>query len=183
MSQTLASQTAADTPLSAERLAQIQEAFAKNPTTMTVQLARQFGIPERDVLRALPEGRAVELDAARWQDLLGAFAPLGQVHVIVSNGSATLESFGQFGNISSWGGYVNVQTKSLDMHIRQNAIGSVFAVKKQSHMDGVETLSVQFFNHEGHSAFKVFLTFGSKPPTDERTAQHQAICDSFRPAR
>ena len=66
---------------------------------------------------------AVELDATRWEELLRRFESLGQVHVIVTNGAVTLESFGQFGNFSTFGEYFNVQTKSLDMHIRHARLG------------------------------------------------------------
>ena len=78
-------------------------------------------------------------------ELVRAFETLGDVHVIVTNGSVTLESFGRFGNFSSFGEsdhrYFNVQTKSLDMHIRPATIAAVFAVEKPGHMDGVRTLS------------------------------------------
>ena len=35
---------------------------------MTLQLARDLGVPEVEVIRALPDDRAVELDATRWED-------------------------------------------------------------------------------------------------------------------
>ncbi|HEX5269796.1 MAG TPA: ChuX/HutX family heme-like substrate-binding protein [Gemmataceae bacterium] len=136
---------------------------------MTLQLARDLGVPEAEVVRALPEGRSVELDIARWQEIVGAFEDLGSVHVIVSNGATTLEAKGQFGGFSMWGDFFNVQTGSLDMHIRWPELGSAFAVEKRSHMnEDVSTLSVQFFDRAGHSAFKVFLNFGGKPSPERR---------------
>jgi putative hemin transport protein len=111
--------------------------------------------------------------------LIRSLAAFGKVHVIVSNGAATLEANGQFGNFSTMGGFFNVQTKSLDMHIRWREIGAVFAVEKPGQMDSRKTLSFQFFDRSGHSAFKVFLGFGASIPADkaERFAQ---IRDSFR---
>jgi len=157
----------------------VAAALATNPNAMTMQLARDLGVPEAHVLRGLPAGRAVELDVARWEELIRSFEAFGAVHVIVSNGAVTLESKGQFGNFSTWGEFFNVQTK-LDMHIRWGRLAAAFAVEKPGHLDGVPTLSVQFFDADGHSAFKVFLTFGGKPPTPERRAQFEAVRDRFR---
>jgi putative hemin transport protein len=158
----------------------VRAALADNPGAMTLQLAREHGVPEAEVIRVLPPERAVELDVARWQELLERLPALGQVHVIVSNGAATLESVGTFGGFSTWGEFFNVQTKSLDMHIRWPNLGAVFAVEKPSHMTGINTLSIQFFDRAGASAFKVFLTFGSKAPTAEQAAQFARLRDDFK---
>ncbi len=157
----------------------VREALARNPGIMTLQLARELGAPEAEIVRALPDGRALELDAGRWEELLRAFETLGQLHVIVSNGAATIEAVGQFGGFSTWGEYFNVQTKTLDMHIRWPQLGSVFAVEKRSHMnDEVTTLSVQLFDRAGQAAFKVFLNFGGKP-TAERRGQFAELRGRF----
>jgi putative heme iron utilization protein len=148
---------------------QVQEALKRNPGAMTMQLARELGVPEADVVRALPGGRAVELDAGRWEEVIRSFEALGPVHVIVSNGAATIEAVGQFGGFSTWQEFFNVQTASLDMHIRWPQLGAAFAVEKRSHMnDEVTTLSVQFFDRAGQAAFKVFLNFGGKPSEQRR---------------
>lgn len=146
----------------------LRATILENPNQMTMQLARKFGVPEVEVLRAFPQGRAVELDEKRWEELIRGFADFGKVHVIVSNGGATLEANGDFGEFSTTGDFFNVQTKSLDMHIRWPEIGAIFAVEKPSHMDGVNTLSFQFFDRAGHAAFKVFLGLGGAPPAKAR---------------
>lgn len=164
-------------------VARIRAAIAQNPRKMTVQLARELGVPELDVIRAMPAGSVTELDASRWEELVRSFESLGDVHVIVSNGAVTLEAFGRFGNFSSFGEgegrYFNVQTKSLDMHVRGATIGAVFAVEKPGHMDGVKTLSCQFFHRDGFAAFKVFLTFGGAAPPPHRVEQFEGIRAKF----
>src|SRR5262245_53339190 len=130
---------------------------------MTLQLARSLGVPEVEVVRAFPEGRAVELDLARWEEIFRALEAVGKAHVIVSNGSVTCEVVGQFGGFSTWGEFFNVQSKSLDLHIRGARLGSAFAVEKPSHMDGGRTLSFQLYDAAGDSALKVFLNFGGEP--------------------
>ncbi len=158
----------------------IREAYLANPRAMAVQLARQLGVPEVEVVRAMPDEQAVELDASRWEQLLRDFEPLGNVHVVCTNGAVTIEAFGQFGNFSTWGDYFNVQTKSLDMHIQFKKLAHVFAVQKPSHMDGVNTLSVQFFDPAGSSAFKVFLTFGGKAPPANKVQAFEQLRDRYR---
>jgi putative hemin transport protein len=150
-------------------------AARNDDSTGTADRIRAAFVPEVEVLRALPDGMSTELDASRWEELLRALEPLGNLHVIVTNGAVTLESFGQFGNFSTFGAgegrYFNVQSKSLDMHIRPAALAAAFAVEKPGHMDGVNTLSFQFYDREGAAAFKVFLTFGgSAPPAEKREA-------------
>ena len=156
----------------------LRAAIADNPGQMTPQLARQFGVPEVEVLRAYPAGRAVELDLGRWRELIESFEGFGVVHVIVSSGGATLEVEGQFGRFSTWGEYFNVQTDSLDMHIRWRELGTAFAVEKPSHMNSVATLSFQFFDKAGAASFKVFLNFGAAP-SPERAARFAELRERF----
>ena len=161
----------------------IRAAFAANPRKMTLQLCRELGVCEEQVIRALPEGMAIELDASRFEELVRAFEPLGNVHVIVTNAACTLESFGTFGSFSTFGEYFNVQSKTIDMHIRPAEIGAIFAVEKPGHMDGVNTLSFQFYDRAGAAAFKVFLTFGGSAPKPERVTQFNELRHRFRLVR
>jgi putative heme iron utilization protein len=159
---------------------QIEAALQSGPSQMTLQIARRLGVPEMEVIRAFPDNRATELDLARWEELLRSLEDLGNVHVIVSNGCVTSEVIGQFGGFSTWGEFFNVQSKSLDMHIRWKRLAAAFAVEKPGHMDGVNTLSVQFYDSDGNAAFKVFLTFGGPEPAPERVAQFRELRERFR---
>jgi putative hemin transport protein len=158
----------------------MQEAVRNNLRKMTPQLAREWNVPEVEILRAYPADRAVELDLNRWEELLRSLEALGKVHVIVSSPGATLEAVGDFGNFSTWGPFFNVQTKSLDMHIRWQELAAAFAVCKPGHMDGAETVSFQFFDRGGSAAFKVFLSFGGDTLTPERTDAFNRLRDRFR---
>ena len=157
----------------------IQAAIRENPSQMTMLLAQQLGVPEVEVVRAFPDDRAVELDAQRWEELIRSLEAFGKVHVIVSNGATTLEANGEFGGFSTTGDFFNVQTASLDMHVRWRQIGAVFAVEKPGHLDGQKTLSFQFFDRSGHSAFKVFLGFGGSV-SPEKTERFVQVRDAFR---
>jgi putative heme iron utilization protein len=163
----------------AERAERIRAAVAAEPGEMTLRLASRLGVPEVEVIRALPDGRAVELDLARWRELFGELAGLGEVHVIVSNAAATCETTGTFGGFSDFEEFFNVQSGSLDLHIRPARLGAVFAVRKPSHLTGVATLSVQFFDLHGDAAMKVFLNFGGKP-SPQRLAWFDDVTRRFR---
>lgn len=162
----------------AERL---REAIRQQPDRMTLQVAREFGVPEVEVVRMFPNDRVMELDAARWEDLIRNFESFGPVRVLVSNGAATIEVVGQFGGFSTTGEFFNVQTDSLDMHIRWQELTAAFAVEKPGHMDGRATYSFQFFDRVGAAAFKVFLNFGD-PLAPERLHLFLRLRDEFRAA-
>jgi putative hemin transport protein len=165
--------------LPADRVTAIRAAVRQNPSKMTLQHAAELGAPEVEIIRALPDGWAVELDASRWEELIRSFEGLGELHVIVSNGAATLEAVGCFGGFSVWGEFFNVQTDTLDMHIRYRELGAVFAIEKPSHMNGVATLSFQFYDRGGAAALKVFLNFGGKANA-ERVAAFERLRGQLR---
>jgi putative heme utilization carrier protein HutX len=156
----------------------IRAAVEKNPRKMTLQLARDLGVPEVEVIRAFPPDRVTELEIARWEELLRSLEQLGQVRVLVSNGAATIEVDGQFGGFSTAGEFFNVQTDTLDMHIRWRELAAVFAVEKPGHMDGMGTRSFQFFDQTGAAAFKIFLNFGG-PIAPEREAKFIELRSKF----
>ena len=162
-----------------ERNQAIREAYNQDRSQMTLMLAHQLRVAEVDILRALEGDTAHELDFARWEEIIRAFEALGEVTVIVSNGSTTIESFGQFGGFSNAQGFLNVRSKSLDMHIRGWELASVFAFRKPSHLDKHESLSFQFFDKRGNSAFKVFLNFGGKDPAPELVEAYNELIGRF----
>ncbi len=158
----------------------LQAAIAAHPSKMTLQLSRDFAVPEVEVIRAFPDNRSVELNVKRWEEIIRDLEAFGTVHVIVSNGAATIEAVGAFGNFSTWGEFFNVQTKTLDMHIRYAELGAILAVEKPSHMSGINTLSIQFFDRRGDAAMKVFLNFGTGEPDSRLSASFAELRERFR---
>jgi putative hemin transport protein len=170
-----------DTGRQGQAAERIREAVRRQPRKMTLQLARELGVPEVEVLRAFPAERAVELDVARWEELMRGFEALGPVRVLVSNGATTVEVVGRFGGFSTTGEYFNVQSESLDLHVRWRELAAAFAVEKPGHLDGLATHSVQFFDRSGAAALKVFVNFG-EPLTPERSRLFGQLRDRFRAA-
>jgi putative heme utilization carrier protein HutX len=157
----------------------IRAAIQKNPQKMTLQLARDLGVPEVEIIRAFPTDRVMELDISHLEGLLRRFEALGSVRVLVSNSATTIEVDGTFGGFSMAGEFFNVQTDSLDMHIRWEQLAAVFAVEKPGHMDGMATRSFQFFDKTGAAAFKIFLNFGG-PIAPEREAMFIELRSKFK---
>jgi putative heme iron utilization protein len=162
-----------------ERLIAIREAYNADRSQMTMMLAHQLRVPEVDILHALEGDTARELDFSRWEELIRGFEPLGNVTVILSNGAATIEVFGQFGKFTNKEGFLNVRTDSLDMHIRGWELASAFAFSKPSHLDKHESLSFQFFDRRGAAAFKVFLNFGGSEPSPQLRESYEALIAKF----
>lgn len=160
----------------------IRNAFNEDRSQMTMMLAHKLRVPEVEIIRALDGDTSYELDFARWEEIIRAFEALGDVTVIVSNGATTIEAFGQFGGFSNKDGFLNVRSKSLDMHIRGWELASVFAFRKPSHLDKHESLSIQFFDRRGNSAFKVFLNFGGKDPAPELVQTYTELIGKFKKA-
>lgn len=165
--------------LTTERMQTIRDAFNSDRSQMTLMLAQKLNIPEVEIIRSLEGDIAHELDFVRWEEIIRAFETLDNVHVIVSNGATTIEAFGQFGNFTNTDGFLNIRTKSLDMHIRSWELASVFAFSKPSHLDRHESLSFQFFDRRGNAAFKVFLNFGGKDPDSQLMHTYRDLIKKF----
>jgi putative hemin transport protein len=160
----------------------LREAIEQQPRKMTQQLAREFAVPELEVIRAFPDNRATELAITAWEEIIRRIEALGAVRVLVSNEAATIEVVGQFGGFSTTGEFFNVQSGTLDLHIRWRELASAFAVEKPGHIDGLATYSVQFYNRTGAAAFKVFLNFGELL-APERLRLFCLIRDEFQATR
>jgi putative hemin transport protein len=157
----------------------IRDAVQRNPRKMTMQLARDLGVPEVEVIRAMTPQRATELDVTSWEELIRGFEAFGPVRVLVSNGGATIEAVGEFGGFSTTGEFFNVQSESLDMHIRWEKLAAAFTVEKPGHMDGAATYSFQVYDQAGAAVFKVFLNFGA-PIKPAQHARFIALRDKFK---
>jgi putative heme iron utilization protein len=155
--------------------------FDRKPLAMTLMAAQQLGLPEAQVLRALVGRGATELDPGVLEDILQDLSGWGRCHVIVSNRGATLEAYGEFGNLSRTGPFLNVQTPTLDMHLRPEAIRAVFCLDKRGHQDGQPIHTVQCYDAEGASVFKVvMLRFGeAKQYSPDQEAAYASLQTRF----
>ncbi len=131
----------------------IAQKIAVNPKIKIAHLATSLGCSEVEVLRAWPNDEVCELDARRAEEIIRALEKLDVVYVVVKNASCVSETFGIFGGFSRSGPFLNVATESLHLHLRVEKIATIFALVPQN--GGMPSL--QFFDSEEASCFKVFL--------------------------
>ena len=158
-------------PIEPELADRIRNDLRAHPDAMLLELARTHQVPELAILGLLGPPRAVPLDATRWTELMEALPELGSVRVLASNSGVTMETRGRFGGFSRTGDYFNVQTSTLDLHLRGSAIGGAMAVEKPSHQTGRPTASIQLFDHDGAAILKIFLLFGEDDGAEDPRRQ------------
>jgi putative heme iron utilization protein len=149
--------------LSPERAAATRAELAARPDAMTRELARTHGVPKYTMRALLEPPRVIALDHLRWEALLRGLAALGDVRVLVSNGGVTLESHGMLGGFSRTGPYFNVQTSSIDLHVRWEQIAGILAVEKPSHQPGHPTASVNSFEPQCRRFSRSFCCSANGP--------------------
>ena len=138
---------------------QVREYFSRKPSAMTLMAARDLGLPEAEVLRALG---ATELKPDAFENVMEALKGWGRVHVIVSNRGATMEARGEFGNYSRSGPFLNVEYKGLDLHLRPEGIAAIFLFEKPAHTDGRTTRMLQFYDRQGDAVMKAVCPEGKE---------------------
>ncbi|MEQ8821842.1 MAG: hemin-degrading factor [Sumerlaeia bacterium] len=129
-----------------------------NPSIKTAMLADALGVREDDVLRAMPDGYATELDPAQAEAIVREIELLGTLYVVVRNPMTVIEVTGKFGGFSQSGPFFNVATERLHMHLRLDRVAAIFAVQPPAKDDaGPSMTSIQFFDADGASGLKTFL--------------------------
>ena len=66
---------------------------------MTQQLAREWGVPELEVIRAFPDDRATELAITGWEDIIRRIEALGAVRVCDAAGAGEVERLAAVGPV------------------------------------------------------------------------------------
>lgn len=153
-------------------ISRVEDYFRRKPVAMTLAAARDLGVPEAEVIRALEGKGGTELDPAAFEPVIRALEAFGTCHVIVSNRGATLECRGAFGNFSRTGPFFNVETPTLDMHLRPEAVGSLFCVEKRGHADGKPIRMVQCYDRQGDSIMKAVVPAGQEAGYEALRARH-----------
>ena len=131
--------------------------LAANPGVKTGMMADSLGVPEADILRAMPPGHATELLIKDMAAFIPGLEKLGLVYFVTRNGGCVCEIRGRFGGFSRSGPFLNVNGDGLHLHVRPDRIATVFHVNPPSSGDKPAWPSLQFFLADGSMTFKVFL--------------------------
>ncbi len=137
-----------------EKIARKLEA---NPGLKTGMLADTLGVPEAEVLRAMPGGYANELKVKDIEAFITGLEKLGLVYFVTRNPACVAEIKGRFGGFSKSGPFFNVMGDGIHLHLRTDRIASIFHVSPPVREGKPAWPSLQFFQQDGAVAFKFFL--------------------------
>ncbi len=129
----------------------------------TGEIARTLGVNEVDVLRAFPEGTAVELSAEKFLPLMKELSTWGTLRLIVLHHGSVFEIKGSIPEGKEGMGYYNLHSPDSPIggHLRmkdsegRSFLGPIFLVTKP--FRGKTSYCIQFYNAENLSMFKLFL--------------------------
>jgi putative hemin transport protein len=140
---------------------EIREWFRKDPSRMTMVASRHFDVAEGEVIGALVgEWPLTELRVDAFREIMEALQKVGMVRIFVRSRAAVMECDGNLGEakFSNTGPFFNIDGGGIDMHIMSKEIARIYALEKKSHMNPDDhTYSIQFYDNNGDSAFKIFL--------------------------
>lgn len=152
-----------------DRLAAARAALAAKPDGIIENVARDNGVPPRDVLAMLPAGESVAAPAdafeAIWTDVTG----WGEILFIVNTPDIVLECHGKLVPGTAGHGWFNVHGDSpIGGHIKASNCSEICLVDRKFH--GRRSMSIQFFNAAGEAMFKIFV---------RRDAQRELLPDQI----
>jgi putative heme utilization carrier protein HutX len=139
----------------ADKMARVRQMLAEKPDSVVELVAREVGVPSRVVLEETPADQRTAIAAehfeAVWQELATWGAVLFLLHtpdiVLECEGSLPVGSFGH--------GYYNIHGDSpIGGHIKASNCQAIYLVDRSGSR---RSCSVQFFNGQGETMFKVFV--------------------------
>lgn len=135
----------------------IRKALKESKTPYTAFVARDLGIPERDIFKALPPEECTELDSAKLPEIMTELGKCASVLLIVKSGGAVLEIESSISKQAASRGYYNVMGEPAHMHIMPHGMDAIFAVHREPGSGKPMKFAVQFFDPEGKPALKIYL--------------------------
>lgn len=141
----------------AEKLERIRQAIAEKPDGILETLAVQFAVPVQTVIECIPGDGVIRIDASRFVDVLTDIAEWGDITFIVHTKDAIVEFSGPMPQGRIGHGMYNLQGggAGLSGHLRPENCNSILLVRRP--FMGMETMSVQFFNADGETIFKIYV--------------------------
>jgi putative heme utilization carrier protein HutX len=152
-----------------DRLAAARAALAAKPDGVIENVAREHGVPVRDVLAMLPAGESVAAPGSAFEDIWNDVTGWGEILFIVNTPDVVLECHGPLVKGSSGHGWFNVHGDSpIGGHLKASNCTEVCFVDRKFH--GRRSLSIQFYNGAGEAMFKIFV---------RRDAQRELLPDQI----
>lgn len=140
----------------AEKIERITQAIAEKPDGILETLATQYGVPIQSVLECLPSG-ITRVDGRHFVDVLKDIAHWGDITFICHSKDAIIEFSGPLPQGEMGHGMYNLRggAGGLSGHLRPENCAAIFFVSRM--FMGMETRSIQFFNADGDTIFKIYV--------------------------
>lgn len=140
----------------AHKIKRITQAIAEKPDGILEALASEYAVPVQTVIECIPGG-VTRIDGSHFVDVLTDIADWGAVTFICHSKDAVVEFSGPFPQGRMGHGMYNLQGggAGLSGHLRPENCKAIFFVRRP--FMGMETLSIQFFNADGETIFKIYV--------------------------
>ena len=161
-------------------LDRLRRQFAESADGVLEMLAMEHGLTTREVTECLPEHCHISKSGEAFASVMQELSTWGEILLIVHTPDAIIECAGAVPEGSFGRGFFNLGEGSpIRGHIKAERCAAITLVRRP--FMGMETCSVQFFNHRGGAIFKVFIGREEddtlKP---EQVRRFEALWEQFR---
>ncbi len=167
--------SAAETPDSEIDVAGFRQAWLNlQDTHRFFGMLRDFGVSRRQAMRLAPEGHAMPISVASLKRILEGVSERDlEIMVFIGSRGCIQIHTGKAKKILQAGPWFNILDPEFNMHLREDAIESVWLVKKPTE-DGIVT-SLEAFDADGNVIVQFFGK--RKPRIPEREDWRQVVED------
>lgn len=135
-------------------------------------LLRKHGVTRTQALRLAPAGHATALAVSKVEDLLNIVSEKGlEIMVFIGNANCLQIHTGKAQRILRTGPWINILDTDFNMHLRDEALNSVWIVKKPTNLGAVH--SIETYDVEGNLVAQFFGK--RKPDVPEREDWRAAL--------
>ncbi|MGR9173542.1 heme utilization cystosolic carrier protein HutX [Rhizobiales bacterium] len=140
-----------------EKVELIRQAIAAKPDGILEALATEYHVPVQTVVECLPADGLTRIDGQHFVAVLTDIAQWGDITFICHSKDAIVEFCGPLPEGKIGHGMYNLQggRSGLSGHLRPENCKAIFLVRRP--FMGMKTLSVQFFNADGETIFKIYV--------------------------
>jgi putative heme utilization carrier protein HutX len=134
----------------------VRKEFAENPGGILEATAARYGLSLLDTIECLPAATWKRISGAHFIDVLQDISEWGGLTLISHTKDVILEFEGPLPSGSLGHGFYNLSGgDGLSGHLRADNCKAILFLRRA--FMGMDTLSIQFFNADGESMFKIFV--------------------------
>jgi len=137
----------------------VTEYMSNNTKAATVMAARELGVSEKTVLKAIPN-QAFEISVNHFEQVMQEMSEWGEMTIIVTNGGVIFEVKSSVPKGGFAKGFYNLHEDGncVGGHLMADKFDSIFFVDRP--FMGMESLSIQIYDKNGDAAIKFYLGRG-----------------------